>query len=351
MSSSNLLQSQSHSSPSLLSPSSAATSTTKSSSSSSSSSSLLKIRPREVVFHPPFQGFISNQLKLYNQSEHILAYKVKTTAPIRYCVRPNTGIIPPGESIDVQILLNCTKDVPSISMKTKDKFQIQSTIVSELNTDPKLIWSTTPVNQIMKQRLKAVFTLPNHSDNDSHHQNQQQQQQQTQQTQQHLHANDMSSVVGDNHNIDSDSADEVVFESLISDVPSENTSSSVYMSTIGSSSIFPTASSSQQPATAALTTTSNIASTQSSSNDDNNNISKPHPDSSSSTSSIVKKRNVIGSSTPDSTSSSSSKPNHSTSTTTSSSTPTEQSKDRDYFVNENIQLTNQIKQMLNQDNY
>ncbi|GAM18688.1 hypothetical protein SAMD00019534_018630 [Acytostelium subglobosum LB1] len=127
------------------------------SSASNTTSSLLKIRPREVVYHPPFQGYKSFELKLHNQSEHILAYKVKTTAPIRYCVRPNTGIIPPGENIDIQ-------NIPSISMKTKDKFQIQSTIVSELNTDPKLIWSTTPQTQIMKQRLKAVFSL---SQNDS----------------------------------------------------------------------------------------------------------------------------------------------------------------------------------------
>lgn len=48
-------------------------------------------------------GVITNELKLYNSSdEHTIAFKVKTTAPIRYCVRPNTGIIPPGKSIDVQ---------------------------------------------------------------------------------------------------------------------------------------------------------------------------------------------------------------------------------------------------------
>lgn len=124
-------------------------------------SSFLKIRPKELVYHPPFMGVITNELKLYNSSdEHTIAFKVKTTAPIRYCVRPNTGIIPPGKSIDVQILLNCTKDSPSISMKTKDKFQILSIVVTDPNIDPKSIWTNSPPNLITKNKLKAVFSLP-----------------------------------------------------------------------------------------------------------------------------------------------------------------------------------------------
>ncbi|KAK5582889.1 hypothetical protein RB653_004478 [Dictyostelium firmibasis] len=123
--------------------------------------SFLKIRPKELVYHPPFVGVITNELKLYNSSdEHTMAFKVKTTAPIRYCVRPNTGIIPPGKSIDVQILLNCTKDSPSISMKTKDKFQILSIVVTDPNIDPKSIWTNSPQNLITKNKLKAVFSLP-----------------------------------------------------------------------------------------------------------------------------------------------------------------------------------------------
>ncbi|KAN0006775.1 hypothetical protein ACTFIU_004966 [Dictyostelium citrinum] len=124
-------------------------------------SSFLKIRPKELVYHPPFIGVITNELKLYNSSdEHTIAFKVKTTAPIRYCVRPNTGIIPPGKSIDVQILLNCTKDAPSISLKNKDKFQILSIVVTDPNIDPKSIWTNSPPNLITKNKLKSVFSLP-----------------------------------------------------------------------------------------------------------------------------------------------------------------------------------------------
>jgi vesicle-associated membrane protein-associated protein A len=66
-----------------------------------------------------------------------VSYKIKTTARKRYCVRPNTGVVNPRETVEVQsthyyafdsdqlVLLNYSKDQP-IDPKTKDKFQVQS---------------------------------------------------------------------------------------------------------------------------------------------------------------------------------------------------------------------------------
>jgi hypothetical protein len=45
---------------------------------------------------------MSESIKLINPSNELLAYKVKTTAPKRYCVRPNAGLIKPGEQIEIQ---------------------------------------------------------------------------------------------------------------------------------------------------------------------------------------------------------------------------------------------------------
>lgn len=79
----------------------------------------LKISPKELVFagniidliwllriltkhKAPLNRVITNTLKLHNVSPAPVAYKVKTTAPQRYCVRPNNGVLPPGETIEVQ---------------------------------------------------------------------------------------------------------------------------------------------------------------------------------------------------------------------------------------------------------
>ena len=41
----------------------------------------------------PFTNVVSTELKLRNPTQRSVLFKVKTTAPKRYCVRPNGGII------------------------------------------------------------------------------------------------------------------------------------------------------------------------------------------------------------------------------------------------------------------
>lgn len=50
----------------------------------------------------PFSDVVTTNLKLSNPTERNVCFKVKTTAPRRYCVRPNSGIIDAGTSLNVQ---------------------------------------------------------------------------------------------------------------------------------------------------------------------------------------------------------------------------------------------------------
>jgi hypothetical protein len=121
---------------------------------------LLRITPKELNFPPPLNRVITNTLKLHNMStDYHIAYKVKTTAPQRYCVRPNTGVLPPGETAEVQVLLNYIKDAPS-RLDVKDKFQIQSIILKDPNVDIKEMWAKATDDQIVKQKIKARFSVP-----------------------------------------------------------------------------------------------------------------------------------------------------------------------------------------------
>lgn len=49
----------------------------------------------------PFTDVVTATLKLTNPTDRNVCFKVKTTAPRRYCVRPNSGIIDAGTSINV----------------------------------------------------------------------------------------------------------------------------------------------------------------------------------------------------------------------------------------------------------
>lgn len=50
----------------------------------------------------PLTILVKRTLSVTNNNAHPIAFKVKTTAPKQYCVRPNSGRIEPGETVSVQ---------------------------------------------------------------------------------------------------------------------------------------------------------------------------------------------------------------------------------------------------------
>jgi hypothetical protein len=75
----------------------------------------VELDPVELGFKRPFQHEVSQTLRLKNPHSDPIAFKVKTTAPKQYCVRPNSGRIEPGKDVEVQILLQAMKEDPRIS--------------------------------------------------------------------------------------------------------------------------------------------------------------------------------------------------------------------------------------------
>jgi len=124
---------------------------------------VLHLNPLVLYFPPPLNRIITNILKLHNTSkDYYVAYKVKTTRPNRYCVRPNLGLIAPGETIELQIHYSFQKDPPT-SLRSKDKFQVESVILTNtLGPDQSLpdLFKTTPKEKITKEKLKCRFASP-----------------------------------------------------------------------------------------------------------------------------------------------------------------------------------------------
>ena len=50
----------------------------------------------------PLTQLVKRTLAVANTNSQPVAFKVKTTAPKQYCVRPNSGRIEPGERVEVQ---------------------------------------------------------------------------------------------------------------------------------------------------------------------------------------------------------------------------------------------------------
>jgi hypothetical protein len=90
----------------------------------------VEIEPLELSFQRPFTVEVSQTLTIKNPNSSPVAFKVKTTAPKQYCVRPNAGRIEPGSQFDVTVLLQAMKSEPPADAKCRDKFLVQSVSIT-----------------------------------------------------------------------------------------------------------------------------------------------------------------------------------------------------------------------------
>ncbi|KAH7549608.1 hypothetical protein JRO89_XS13G0055700 [Xanthoceras sorbifolium] len=95
-----------------------------------STGELLSIEPVELKFPFELKKQISCSLQLSNKTDNYVAFKVKTTNPKKYCVRPNTGVVLPRSTCDVIVTMQAQKEPPA-DMQCKDKFLLQSVKVND----------------------------------------------------------------------------------------------------------------------------------------------------------------------------------------------------------------------------
>ncbi|KAJ8573334.1 hypothetical protein K7X08_009845 [Anisodus acutangulus] len=127
-----------------------------------SNEELLQIEPIELQFPFELKKQISCSLQLTNKSDDYVAFKVKTTNPKKYCVRPNTGIVMPNSTCDVIVTMQAQKEAPP-DMQCKDKFLLQSVVASP-GTTPKDItpemFNKESGNHVEECKLRVAYVPP-----------------------------------------------------------------------------------------------------------------------------------------------------------------------------------------------
>ncbi|KAF2142421.1 uncharacterized protein K452DRAFT_226925 [Aplosporella prunicola CBS 121167] len=122
----------------------------------------VELTPPELGFKRPFTTEVNQTLRLRNPHSDPVAFKVKTTAPKQYCVRPNSGRIEAGKEVEVQVLLQAMKEDPPPDARCRDKFLVQSVAVTadkEFNNVAQ-IWShieQTAKHSIQEKKIRVVF--------------------------------------------------------------------------------------------------------------------------------------------------------------------------------------------------
>lgn len=114
--------------------------------------------PNEISFTGDFTVRVcKTKLSLSNPTDMKIAYKVKTTAPRRYCVRPNSGQINPGETAEVNIMLQPSQNNDDLQ---KHKFMVQSIELAtqeQLDREVDALFKDTPSGQVMSKKLYCQF--------------------------------------------------------------------------------------------------------------------------------------------------------------------------------------------------
>jgi len=112
----------------------------------------------ELRFRGPFTEVVTACLTLTNPTEKKICFKVKTTAPKRYCVRPNSGVVDPKASVEVAVMLQPFEYDPA--EKNKHKFMVQTMYAPDGPYDADTLWKDAKSEALMDSKLKCVFELP-----------------------------------------------------------------------------------------------------------------------------------------------------------------------------------------------
>ncbi|KAK9799781.1 hypothetical protein WJX73_006347 [Symbiochloris irregularis] len=120
---------------------------------------LLQLNPPELRFKFELRKNIPVTLSLYNPGDETVAFKVKTTAPKKYCVRPSSGTVEPKTSKEIQVIMQAQREPPPNYSDCKDKFLVQGCLVPKDAKDVSgdVFERATDVKQT---KLRVILTTP-----------------------------------------------------------------------------------------------------------------------------------------------------------------------------------------------
>ncbi|PRW50828.1 Vesicle-associated 1-2 [Chlorella sorokiniana] len=122
----------------------------------------LVVGPTELKFRFELRKNVPCTLTLQNPTGERVAFKVKTTSPKKYCVRPSSGIVEPGSSKEVQVIMQAQREYPPSLADCKDKFLVQcvklgSSDAKEVTPD---MFDATKQRDIRQTKLRVVLVGP-----------------------------------------------------------------------------------------------------------------------------------------------------------------------------------------------
>lgn len=118
---------------------------------------MLRLIPNDTIIFKTDNDDISGQFTITNMDESAISFKIRTTAPEKFRVRPSSGTLASGASQTVLIVVQ-----PGIQLRTvtKDRFLVMSIQIPKTDLTPKElteIWSSSTGSKTDEYRLKCQF--------------------------------------------------------------------------------------------------------------------------------------------------------------------------------------------------
>lgn len=118
---------------------------------------MLRIVPNDTIIFKTDNDEISGQFTITNMDESAISFKIRTTSPEKFRVRPSSGTLAAGMSQSVLIVVQ-----PGFHLRTvtKDRFLVMSVQIPKTDMTSKDladIWQSLPSSKIDEYRLKCQF--------------------------------------------------------------------------------------------------------------------------------------------------------------------------------------------------
>lgn len=117
---------------------------------------MLQVEPAdELVLEGPFNRAVCKKLKVYNPSKYTrVAFKLKTTTPRLFFVRPNVGVVQPGERVSIDIFVH---PVYQDYNTQRHKFLMQAAEANENIDNLQEFWKTINPAFIWDTKIRVKF--------------------------------------------------------------------------------------------------------------------------------------------------------------------------------------------------
>ncbi|KAJ6642474.1 Motile sperm domain-containing protein 2 [Pseudolycoriella hygida] len=131
---------------------------------------MLQINPQDAILFTKAGNELVGMVEITNIIQAPVTYKIKTTSPEKFRVRPSTGILAPGSNAVINVVLQQGHQMPLLS---KDKFLVMcmelSSDTSTTSHDIAELWKNTASfsSQVEQHRLKCWMPTSTQLANDT----------------------------------------------------------------------------------------------------------------------------------------------------------------------------------------